>query len=365
MYQSHSSHDQSWVQVAIHKISHEHLARLWQRRHEPRHLWPEEDRRLLAAMEEHREFHPLWNRLPLHIEKEVLVGDVNPLLHVYVHAIIATQLDRADPPEITRSFQALVQRGFTRHRAVHVIGHALAHEIDGMLKKNEPYNEVRYRSRLLFIQIGCEDPTALRRLVRRTGRNDPCPCGSGMKFKRCCQEFLQLTLDPADWAPLLGGGTPYCSYDYAAYASDDDPVVLLQNMSAVALALDERLGDPEGALLCYQEMLDIAEQRSHNMIRNVLDDIVIFCLNHNEFARQGLAAVERLLREFPADGPLETVPSELDKADFLTRLGRVEEARSIYERALALAAREDADPELREIVQNRWEFWRADQVEDR
>jgi len=101
------------------------------------------------------------------------------------------------------------------------------------------------------------------------------------------------------------------------------------------------------------------------MIGNVLDDIVIFCLNHNEFARQGLAAVERLLREFPSDDPLDTVSSELDKADFLTRLGHVEEARSIYERALALAAREDADSELREIVQNRWEFWRAGQVEAR
>ncbi|MBN2579118.1 MAG: SEC-C domain-containing protein [Pirellulales bacterium] len=22
--------------------------------------------------------------------------------------------------------------------------------------------------------------------MRRVGRNDPCPCGSGKKFKRCC-----------------------------------------------------------------------------------------------------------------------------------------------------------------------------------
>jgi SEC-C motif len=22
--------------------------------------------------------------------------------------------------------------------------------------------------------------------VRRVGRNDPCPCGSGLKYKRCC-----------------------------------------------------------------------------------------------------------------------------------------------------------------------------------
>lgn len=30
------------------------------------------------------------------------------------------------------------------------------------------------------------DPTPTQRARRRVGRNDPCPCGSGKKFKRCC-----------------------------------------------------------------------------------------------------------------------------------------------------------------------------------
>nr|WP_301542753.1 SEC-C metal-binding domain-containing protein [Cupriavidus basilensis] len=25
-----------------------------------------------------------------------------------------------------------------------------------------------------------------RRRVQKVGRNDPCPCGSGLKFKKCC-----------------------------------------------------------------------------------------------------------------------------------------------------------------------------------
>ncbi|MDE2097702.1 MAG: SEC-C domain-containing protein [Patescibacteria group bacterium] len=29
-------------------------------------------------------------------------------------------------------------------------------------------------------------PFILRRIGPRIGRNDPCPCGSGEKFKRCC-----------------------------------------------------------------------------------------------------------------------------------------------------------------------------------
>ena len=27
-----------------------------------------------------------------------------------------------------------------------------------------------------------------KRAFKKTGRNDPCPCGSGKKFKKCCLE---------------------------------------------------------------------------------------------------------------------------------------------------------------------------------
>ena len=29
-------------------------------------------------------------------------------------------------------------------------------------------------------------PEPIRNLNQRVGRNDPCPCGSGKKFKNCC-----------------------------------------------------------------------------------------------------------------------------------------------------------------------------------
>lgn len=29
------------------------------------------------------------------------------------------------------------------------------------------------------------DPTPQQRLTKKVGRNDPCPCGSGLKFKKC------------------------------------------------------------------------------------------------------------------------------------------------------------------------------------
>lgn len=37
------------------------------------------------------------------------------------------------------------------------------------------------------------------------GRNDPCPCGSGKKFKKCCLLTAQLTSPPAAGAGEEGG----------------------------------------------------------------------------------------------------------------------------------------------------------------
>ncbi len=35
-------------------------------------------------------------------------------------------------------------------------------------------------------------PAAGYRCAMKTGRNEPCPCGSGQKFKRCCIEQSTL-----------------------------------------------------------------------------------------------------------------------------------------------------------------------------
>ncbi len=32
----------------------------------------------------------------------------------------------------------------------------------------------------------CGAKNPIRRTTRKIGRNEPCPCGSGRKFKKCC-----------------------------------------------------------------------------------------------------------------------------------------------------------------------------------
>ena len=45
----------------------------------------------------------------------------------------------------------------------------------------------RRRSQLLMARCRRVDPDA----ARGVGRNDPCPCGSGFKFKRCHEDLLR------------------------------------------------------------------------------------------------------------------------------------------------------------------------------
>ena len=50
--------------------------------------------------------------------------------------------------------------------------------------------KVKLGNKLVGMKV---QPTAkqMRRVPPRVGRNEPCPCGSGKKFKKCC-----LTPDP-------------------------------------------------------------------------------------------------------------------------------------------------------------------------
>ena len=43
----------------------------------------------------------------------------------------------------------------------------------------------RHEGRWVYVD-GVMNPRAQQRVASKTGRNDPCPCGSGRKYKKCC-----------------------------------------------------------------------------------------------------------------------------------------------------------------------------------
>lgn len=87
--------------------------------------------------------------------------------------------------------------------------------------------------------------------VTKTGRNDPCPCGSGKKYKRCCNDA-----DRARGAPVLATSTRTSS-------SSREPILIIEDDG-----LDE----------LSNSVLDLIRERRFE---------------------EALAACDRLLREFP------------------------------------------------------------------
>ncbi len=53
-------------------------------------------------------------------------------------------------------------------------------------KRPEPIPEKKRRPMNLIHGEGGERPAPVRRKGKKIGRNDPCPCGSGKKYKKCC-----------------------------------------------------------------------------------------------------------------------------------------------------------------------------------
>jgi hypothetical protein len=90
-------------------------------------------------------------------------------------------------------------------------------------------------------------PLPVRAAGPRPGRNDPCPCGSGKKYKKCCQDkdLAAPSADPeAAWRQQLAAAVPTMSAQQA---------VDLRLADLVALPYAQLL--PETRLAAYRELL--------------------------------------------------------------------------------------------------------------
>lgn len=77
-------------------------------------------------------------------------------------------------------------------------------------------NEGRHAVATLYPHLqrngcGCFD-RAFVAVHSETGRNDPCPCGSMLKFKRCCGGVMNVSPQQRDRNPLAGYLYPFRGY---------------------------------------------------------------------------------------------------------------------------------------------------------
>jgi hypothetical protein len=124
----------------------ERFFEIWKMRGTPENL----DRMevfIARAMEEHPEFHYLWEKGDVF----QLINDrqsEDPFFHMTIHSIVESQLEEKAPQELVFAFDHLLEKGASRHEALHSIGLILADEMLESMKTRKAFDLERYRGRL-------------------------------------------------------------------------------------------------------------------------------------------------------------------------------------------------------------------------
>lgn len=156
------------------------------------------DRRLGEILLAHKEFGPFWERVPhLKLESFRMPG-VNPISHIMSHVLYDSN-ESEDIPEPAEALRNLIRAGAGSHEATHILMEIQDEIVAEAVAGDADIDESRLRGRMRFVAkvaAAMADGTAGR---LRSSRNDPCPCDSGRKYKRCCGEDGQGSLPEKNW----------------------------------------------------------------------------------------------------------------------------------------------------------------------
>ena len=140
------------------------------------------------------------------------------------------------------------------------------------------------------------------------GRNDPCPCGSGKKFKKCCLGKVDALSEPDAPARLEpdAGLKDVFSYepDLGAVESTYDPLVAPDPEEWLALEEDERIG-----------MVMDFHRRARIRLPNAKAHAIAHAVVENQIAEGDALPVRRTLERLMDEG--------LDRHDAVHAIGMV------------------------------------------
>jgi hypothetical protein len=160
---------------------------------------------------------------------------------------------------------------------------------------------------------------------RNVGRNDPCPCGSGKKFKKCCigkAELAQIAL-PDD--PFVGDAV---EFDDNELIQDYDPFV--EPPPDDWLATDEQRRLDMVERYHRREGIDAERAGAHAAIHTAIE---------NQIAEGDRWPVRRTLRRLMAEG--------LDRHEAIHAIGSV---LAVHVNEQLRALRSQAQPLEQEII---------------
>lgn len=248
----------------------------------------------------------LRSRLPGPVE----INGINPVLHVMLEMNAAGLVDDPEFPHARQAMERLLSAGLGEHACLCAIGRLISFEIHSAFSELRADND-RFRRRL-----GLLSPH--RR--KAPGRNEPCPCGSGLKFKKCCSEvFSGFTVGPMDGELRLGIG---------AYVLHREPVSTPFDIKLSRLENRQQIAEYLGCAGLLDESLAVLKENHEetkvvlpDMERNALQDIVSLCYDHPLLSATGIE-YSRLLLDSESSRPSDDWDTLTIRCDMLDMIGR-------------------------------------------
>jgi hypothetical protein len=166
-------------------------------------------------------------------------------------------------------------------------------------------------------------------LFKGVGRNDPCPCGSGRKFKKCCLGKSEFEFGGAGALPKSSDTLPS-----AHLGEEYDP--LIEPNAAEWLALDEQ--ERIDLVVAYHEFAGIR-------VPNATAHAIIHAVVENQIAEGDTLPVKRTAQRLMREG--------LDRHDAIHAIGSVlvghmnDLMREVRSNVQSAGRDSDADPNTR------------------
>lgn len=278
-----------------------------------------EDHYINVILSEHPELKYLWEHR-YKLSSPIVINDTNPVLHVLLESIVEKQVQTENPPKAKETVERLVKEGFSNHAARAAVASLLVIFIFRVLKEKKPFDLDNYVHKMAL--LGHE--------LGKVGRNEPCPCGSGKKYKKCCEEFKEdLKVDHNAGMLVLGEGA-YAAKGYLLGQTPENPIVQMENRYHIAMYLAEN-GYLQEAVAVLKENIACAEQvNEEGWLKNALHDLEDLCLNYKELYHEGLLVIAKLMSLAKTDEEMGFC--RCDRADMLAVVRGVDEAEKEFQK---------------------------------
>ncbi len=139
------------ISKLLQKLSRENMHAIWQhaKNHDLDKL-PDEEKQLAKIMLEHED--EFFNKFEfadmLSDYKFDPDSEVNPFLHITLHAVVENQLKAKDPIEVYQFYNSMIKNKTSRHDTLHLIAGILAPLIFYSMKQMKEFDLNLYRSLL-------------------------------------------------------------------------------------------------------------------------------------------------------------------------------------------------------------------------